>query len=59
MTFRLHVELGNEAMCEPEHVVTALRDLADKIERLDMLLTGWGPIRDGNGNEVGRFEVVK
>ena len=52
-TFRLGIELGNDAMQTPEDVADALRDIADRIERGD--LTGGG-IRDENGNTVGSWD---
>jgi hypothetical protein len=57
MTFQLIIRIGNEAMSEPQHVAAALEDAARRIERGE-LVPGWAPIIDGNGNTVGRFEVV-
>lgn len=51
-TFRLAIELGNEAMSTPEDIVSALEDVAQEIGfgRLE------GSIRDGNGNTVGTWD---
>jgi hypothetical protein len=57
MTFRLNIEIGNETMSEPQHVAAALEDAARRVERGE-LVPGWAPISDGNGNTVGRFEVI-
>jgi hypothetical protein len=49
--------LGNDAFSEPEHVVVALRRLANDLE-----LDGWdslpNKLRDVNGNTVGTVEVI-
>ena len=58
MTLRLHIEIGNEAMSEPQHVAAALERAARLIERGE-LVAGWAPITDSNGNTVGRFEVAE
>lgn len=53
-TFRLEVELGNEAMQTVEDVAQALEDRV-----MEALLRGEpeGRIRDTNGNTVGRWRV--
>lgn len=51
--FRLALELGNDAMREPEHVADALEQVA---ERLREGATS-GRVRDENGNTVGRWEL--
>jgi len=58
MTFRLHIDLGNDAMSEASHVAEALRLAACKIEGQEQMLHGWSPVLDLNGNVVGRFEVT-
>jgi hypothetical protein len=51
--FDLGIKLGNAAMCKPEHVVLALQDAADQVERgLEV-----GRLRDLNGNTVGSWTV--
>ena len=49
--FTLKIETGNAAMCEPEHVADALREVADKLDAGEET----GGIRDENGNTVGEF----
>lgn len=52
-TFELRIEMGNDAMKYPRDVAFALRRLADKIA--DEHDYDSGPIRDNNGNTVGRY----
>lgn len=52
MTFKLTIELGNEAMQTPEDVASALQDIAERL--------GYGDnaasiVRDVNGNTVGSY----
>lgn len=58
MKFTLTIELGNAAMQTPADVAAALVGVAYK----QLAGTLWtdadsGPIRDKNGNTVGRWEV--
>jgi hypothetical protein len=50
--FRLHIELGNDAMQTGPDVAAALREVADQIEHN---LEARGNIRDLNGNTVGHY----
>jgi hypothetical protein len=56
-TIKIVLNLGNDAFCEPEHVVNTLRRLANDLE-----LDGWdnlpNKLRDVNGNTVGTVEVI-
>lgn len=56
MTFNLKIELENAAMEEPLDVVTALQDVAGKIQKYGFE-SGRNRIRDENGNTVGYWEV--
>ncbi len=58
MTFRLHIEIGNEAMSEPQHVAAALERAARAVERGELVPGNRAAITDGNGNRVGACEVV-
>jgi hypothetical protein len=60
-TFRLGIELGNEAMQGPEDVARALHRLAeDLVIGAPMMYDRWndggGKIRDENGNTVGTWD---
>ena len=50
--FALYIELGNDAMCSPEDVATALEDVARKVRRGETE----GFIDDSDGQIVGEFE---
>ena len=60
--FILAIELGNEAMKGPEDISEALKRVAHVIgyPTMDMyyLETTIGSIRDKNGNNCGRYEVL-
>ncbi len=51
-TFRLEIELGNDAMSAGPDVAAALRKIADRIEND---LEARGKIVDDNGNTVGTY----
>lgn len=55
-TFKLEIELGNDAMHGGAGLAYALRMVADHFDR-----RGWkdydGRIMDENGNTVGKWEV--
>lgn len=60
MEFILKIKLGNEAMETPSDVAQALRETADKVERLFGRFPSCGcdgSLRDVNGNTVGEFKV--
>jgi hypothetical protein len=50
--FRLHIELGNDAMQSGPDVARALREVADTIEQE---FEARGNISDLNGNIVGHY----
>lgn len=60
--FALSMRLGNHGMRRPEHVAEALRNVAIVVEtqvdleELRVVLSG--PVRDVNGNSVGRWTVT-
>ena len=69
-TFRLYINLGNDAMQTHEDLAAALRKIADDVENPrdiapfaesdgdGILRAGWyQTIRDANGNDVGRYAV--
>ena len=53
--FRLEIELGNAGMRNERHLAEAVAGVATKLE--------WGEttglIRDVNGNQVGRYELIE
>jgi hypothetical protein len=53
--FTLRIDLGNDAMREPEDIADALRRVAQMIENSH---GAGGSIMDNNGNTVGKFETV-
>jgi hypothetical protein len=53
-TFRLYIELGNDAMQGPSDLAEALRDIADKVE---VRAEYPQKIMDVNGNTVGEWTV--
>lgn len=56
--FALRIEMGNEAMQTPQDIANALREAADKLDRLDPEITfSKGSIHDLNGNKVGKWEA--
>lgn len=63
-TFRLTIELGNDAMQTGGDVADALRKLADQVDtrRGGQFNDGFaegGNVRDDNGNTVGSWSVVE
>lgn len=60
-TFKLKIELGNDAMRTSRDLARALREMGERVmaaipgavNRAD-----WGRIRDENGNSVGTWQVV-
>ena len=52
-TFKLKIELGNEAMLTPEDVADALETVAAKLRNGNRQL----PIFDTHGNKVGDYEL--
>lgn len=54
MRFQLKIQLGNDAMQEPEDVARALERVAEQLREV-----GWrgAPVRDMNGNRVGEWSV--
>ncbi len=65
--FTLAIDLGNAEMLTGEHVATALRELAEKLDTRgsDEQLADADPydrrgsIKDQSGNKVGTWEVAK
>lgn len=60
MTFRLFIEIGNDEMLKTEHLVSALRGVANRLEDKGVLediqdggVVPDGSIKDNNGNTVG------
>lgn len=60
-SFDLHIDLGNEAMQDHRDVSGALLHLATKLEDVHCWYPdddAEGPIKDRNGNTVGRWDLV-
>jgi len=64
MTFKLTIELGNDAMQTFGDVAEALNDVAEKLNMMPLEECGSadpydraGKIRGANGNTVGAWEV--
>jgi hypothetical protein len=55
--FKLEIELGNDAMSEPDHIAAALAAVTDRIlwQGIGGAATG---IRDDNGDNVGSYAYV-
>lgn len=55
MDFALRIEIGNDAMCTTEHLVAALRGVANRLETKGTIeeLPRDGTVKDENGNSVG------
>lgn len=62
MKFKLEIELENDAMQDQHDVAKALKDVAERLNKL--VSTRFGPyglegkIKDLNGNTVGKWKVV-
>lgn len=56
MSFKLDIELGNDAMQSAAHVAAALRKVADAVESRGLIPTPQG-IHDENGNRVGSWHA--
>lgn len=56
MKFKLEIELGNEAMHGYHDIFAAIRQI--KITDLGIKPGHGAPIRDENGNTVGKWEVT-
>ena len=54
--FSLKIDLGNDAMQDPEHVSRALREIATYLDWNEFPKKS--VIMDRNGNIVGHYEVV-
>lgn len=55
--FSMNIELGNDAMQQPQELADALREVANKIAAIDPTDTNaGGKVLDDNGNEVGTWE---
>ena len=49
MTFKLEIEMGNDAMRDYTNVADALKQIASELR------PGEGRVRDANGNTVGHW----
>lgn len=58
-TFKLVIQLGNEAMRTRNNVATALHKVALRLEKGAHLSDGSHKILDRNGNSVGTWEFVE
>lgn len=56
-TFEVKIELGNEYMSTPRHVVLALYDVCDELESNEGFVDKFQNVRDINGNRVGTYGV--
>jgi hypothetical protein len=56
-TFKLEIDLGNDAMKSAADVSRALKELSYKLEGYEDSKDFSGVIMDDNGNKVGRYEV--
>lgn len=63
MKFILEINLGNDAMREAQDVGHALERVAERLfgraGREELGIGDDGPIRDLNGNAVGRWEIIE
>jgi hypothetical protein len=53
--FTITIDLGNAEMSKPDHVVDALREIADQLEAEGPDQFASGNVRDVNGNTVGSY----
>lgn len=58
MKFTLEVNLGNEAMETADHLAAMLRKVAKEVDKSPADGPEVHPIRDVNGNTVGKWEVA-
>ena len=56
--FTITIDLGNAEMSKPDHVVDALREIADQLEAEGPDVFAAGNVRDVNGNTVGSYGRV-
>lgn len=56
--FTITIDLGNAEMCKPDHVVDALREIANQVEAEGPDDFAAGNVRDANGNTVGSYGRV-
>lgn len=54
-TFKIKIEMGNDAMQTPRELAQALREVAAEIEGIDLRETKSRRISDDNGNTVGKW----
>lgn len=64
MTFKLSIELGNDAMLDYSEIETALQDVARRMHHyahdcVDPKTGHTGKISDRNGNNVGIWKVTR
>lgn len=57
--FRVEIELGNDAMCNGEHVAVVLVKIAKFLNTGELEEGQRWRIDDDNGNRVGHWEVVE
>lgn len=56
--FTITIDLGNAEMSRPDHVVDALREVADQLEAEGPDDFASGSVYDVNGNTVGSYGRV-
>jgi hypothetical protein len=56
--FLLEIDLGNEAMCNDDHIARALADVSERVQYDGIFYKAPHVIRDANGNLVGKYEVI-
>lgn len=59
MKFKLEIELGNDAMQSNVDIETALQAVARNYHKAGLAKPDTGRIFDGNGNAVGKWEVLE
>ena len=59
MTFRLKIELGNDAMQNGHDIATALRTVIAQLDLYGDVTAISSNIRDLNGNTVGDWKVSR
>ncbi len=61
LKLKLEIEIGNDAMMEPDHVADLLDIVAGQVRELQVF-QHWPPnagrtLQDANGNTVGRWSI--
>lgn len=57
MNFILNIKMGGAAMDSADDLARALREVADKLDGIELHAGYGGPILDLNGNSCGAYRV--